>query len=78
MFSPFILDLTRFGLRSDAFGSQVPTQSMIVTVELDANATLPPPYTGTYLGADNANVQFFGYLVYESQCSIQNGLYQFD
>jgi len=54
---------------------------MIVTVELSNNAVdgkLPSPYTGTYLGADNANVTFFGYLVYENQCSIQNGLYQFD
>jgi hypothetical protein len=59
LFSPYILDLTRFGLRSDAFGSQVPTQSMIVTVELSDNAVdgkLPTPYTGTYLGAGNANV----------------------
>jgi hypothetical protein len=39
---------------------------MIVTVELDPAATLPLPYTGTYLGGDNANVQFFGYLVYEN------------
>jgi hypothetical protein len=51
---------------------------MIVTVELEATSTLALPYTGTYLADANPNVTFFGYLVYESPCSIENGLYRFD
>ena len=50
-----MLDISRFGLGYDAFGSQVSgAQAMIVTIELDPTKEMPSPYTGAFTLGDAA------------------------
>ncbi len=48
LFGSFVIDLTRFGIREDAWGSQLETQTMLVQIALEDSAILPFPYTGDY------------------------------
>lgn len=51
---------------------------LLISIECDATATLPFPYTGQYFNGNASALDLHVYVVYENDISLINGMYAYD